>query len=179
MHLAPVYSWSETETSLRITLEGVALKDQGQLFCSDRLVKLNAPPHLLLLDLHGAIDEERSSAIVQRGRRLVLQLHKVPALLVAPPPLRRSPACCRPSACCALNRHLPLAARRPSPACGAAWWQAAAGRSSRRRGRSRCSAHTPSSWRRRRSAPSASSARPGEQPGLCAGLCAGLLRRAR
>jgi hypothetical protein len=77
MPLTPVYSWSETESSVRITIDGVPIKYQSQLFCSDRLVKLNAPPYLLLLDLKGAVNDDLSTATVLHGRKVVFQLTKV------------------------------------------------------------------------------------------------------
>lgn len=53
------------------------IKDQSQLFCSDRLVKLNAPPYLLLLDLKAPVDDDQSTATVLHGRKVVFQLAKV------------------------------------------------------------------------------------------------------
>jgi hypothetical protein len=84
MPLTPVYSWTETENSVRITIDGVPIKDQSQLFCSDRLVKLNAPPYLLLLDLKAAIDDDLSTATVLHGRKVVFQLVKVSYRCTAP-----------------------------------------------------------------------------------------------
>jgi hypothetical protein len=77
MPLQPAYTWSETESTIRIAIDSVPVKDASQLFCADRVVKLNAPPYLLLLDLAHAVDEEASSASIVRGRRLVIQLAKV------------------------------------------------------------------------------------------------------
>lgn len=77
MPLTPVYTWSETETSILLTVNNVPIKDQNQIFCSDRVVKLNAPPYLLLLDLKNTIDDERSVATVSQGRNLTFQLIKV------------------------------------------------------------------------------------------------------
>ncbi|WIA41961.1 hypothetical protein OEZ86_009265 [Tetradesmus obliquus] len=76
MPLTPVYTWTETESSVRITVDGVPIKDQSQLFCSDRLVKLNAPPYLLLLDLKAPVDDDQSTATVLHGRKVVFQLAK-------------------------------------------------------------------------------------------------------
>jgi hypothetical protein len=77
MPLTPSYTWSETESIIRITIDGVPIKDQSQLFCSDRLVKLNAPPYLLLLDLKEPVDDDSSTATVLHGRKVVFQLSKV------------------------------------------------------------------------------------------------------
>jgi hypothetical protein len=77
MPLTPTYTWSETDSSVRITIDGVPIKDQSQLFCSDRLVKLNAPPYLLLLDLKEPVDDDLSTATVLHGRKVVFQLSKV------------------------------------------------------------------------------------------------------
>jgi hypothetical protein len=77
MPLTPTYTWSETESSVRIAIDGVPIKDQSQLFCSDRLVKLNAPPYLLLLDLKEPVDDDVSTATVLHGRKVVFQLLKV------------------------------------------------------------------------------------------------------
>lgn len=77
MPLTPIYSWSENETSIQINIDNVPVKDQSQLFCSDRLVKLNAPPYLLLLDLKAAVDDDKSTATVMHGRKVVFQLLKV------------------------------------------------------------------------------------------------------
>ncbi|KAF6252551.1 hypothetical protein COO60DRAFT_517418 [Scenedesmus sp. NREL 46B-D3] len=76
MPLTPAYTWFENDSSLRITIDGVPIKDQSQLFCSDRLVKLNAPPYLLLLDLKEPVDDDLSTATVLHGRKVVFQLAK-------------------------------------------------------------------------------------------------------
>lgn len=77
MPLQPAYSWSETETSIKISIDNIPIKDRGQLFCSDRLVKLNVPPYLLLLDLKHAVDDGASTATIIKGRRIVINLVKV------------------------------------------------------------------------------------------------------
>jgi hypothetical protein len=77
MPLQPVYTWSETESSVCICVDNVPIKDASQLFCADRVIKLNAPPYLLLLDLRHAVDEDRSSASITRGRKVVITLAKV------------------------------------------------------------------------------------------------------
>jgi hypothetical protein len=77
MPLQPAYTWSETDSSIKITIDNVPIKDQGQLFCSDRVVKLNVPPYLLLLDLKHAVDDDRSTATITRGRKVVISLIKV------------------------------------------------------------------------------------------------------
>jgi len=77
MPLQPAYAWSETETSIKIVVENVPIKDSNQIFCSDRVVKLNVPPYLLLLDLKHTVDDERSTATIIKGRRVVVNLIKV------------------------------------------------------------------------------------------------------
>lgn len=77
MPLQPAYAWSETETSIKIVIENVPIKDSNQLFCSDRVVKLNIPPYLLLLDLKHTVDDDRSTATIIKGRRVVINLIKV------------------------------------------------------------------------------------------------------
>ncbi|TMW62938.1 hypothetical protein Poli38472_005556 [Pythium oligandrum] len=65
MPLTPRYTWEEDATSLalHIKLPGTALK-HVDLYVSDVLVKVNAPPYVLLLDLFAAVDE--TSAVVKR-----------------------------------------------------------------------------------------------------------------
>jgi hypothetical protein len=77
MPLQPAYTWSEAEASIRISIDNVPIKDQGQLFVSDRVVKLNVPPYLLLLDLKHAVDDNRSTATITRGRKVIINLSKV------------------------------------------------------------------------------------------------------
>lgn len=77
MPLTPSYTWSETETSIHIEINNVSIKDQSQIFCSDRVIKLNSAPYILVLDLNKAIDDDRSLATVFHGRKVVLQLVKV------------------------------------------------------------------------------------------------------
>lgn len=77
MPLQPAYTWAETDSSIKITIDNVPIKDQGQLFCSDRVVKLNVPPYLLLLDLKHAVDDDRSTATIIKGRKVVITLVKV------------------------------------------------------------------------------------------------------
>eukprot|EP00879_Flechtneria_rotunda_P017566 GHRR01018416.1.p1 GENE.GHRR01018416.1~~GHRR01018416.1.p1 ORF type:complete len:395 (+),score=141.32 GHRR01018416.1:1030-2214(+) len=76
MPLTPVYTWHETDTKLYITIDNVPIKDHSQIFCSDKLVKLNTPPYLLVLDLKHAVDDDQSTAAVHSGRKIVLQLVK-------------------------------------------------------------------------------------------------------
>lgn len=76
MPLAPRYTWSETDGEVHIRVEGVALKDQSALLCGDSVVKIAAPPHLLLLDLARDVDPAASRATAQGGA-LHLALRKV------------------------------------------------------------------------------------------------------
>lgn len=109
MPLQPAYTWSETDTSIKITID-VPIKDQSQLFCSDRVVKLNVPPYLLLLDLKHAVDDDRSAATITKGRKVVINLTKVTRALdcVQAEPKHRFPAqrshCC----CCCLCSNIRL-----------------------------------------------------------------------
>lgn len=84
MPLTPAYTWSESETAVRISIPNVPIKDQSQIFCSDRVVKLNAAPYLLLLDLKDTIDDDHSTATVSGGRDINLQLVKVSLARTAP-----------------------------------------------------------------------------------------------
>ncbi len=76
MPIAPAYSWQETDEGISITLDGPFIKDQDSLFCGDRVVKLNAPPYLLTLDLHGEVEDDIAAATVS-GRTVTINLKKV------------------------------------------------------------------------------------------------------
>lgn len=93
MPLTPKYTWSESQDEVLITVDGVPIKDQSQVFCSDAVVKLNAAPYLLLLDLNGTVDEDKSTATVH-GQKLQIRLQKVTAVSVSAwryPQARASP----------------------------------------------------------------------------------------
>jgi hypothetical protein len=77
MPITPAYSWSESAETVQIVVEGVPVRDQSAIFCSDRLIKLNTPPYLLLLDLKHEVDDGASSATLLRGRGIVFNLIKV------------------------------------------------------------------------------------------------------
>jgi hypothetical protein len=78
MPLVPRYSWSETPEKVSIQVHDVPIKDQSQLLVGDVVVKLAAPPYLLLLDLQCEVDEACSHATIQGGT-LHLSLQKVGA----------------------------------------------------------------------------------------------------
>jgi hypothetical protein len=112
MPLQPAYTWSETDTSIKITIDNVPIKDQSQLFCSDRVVKLNVPPYLLLLDLKHAVDDDRSTATITKGRKVIINLTKVTRVLtrVQAEPKHGFPAQRSPSAVvCSAGRARPMA----------------------------------------------------------------------
>jgi hypothetical protein len=86
MPIAPKYTWTETAEDVTVVFEGVSLRASSAgragggnnnggaglslggagvgdpLVVSDRVVKLNLPPHFALLDLHGEVDETRAVA---------------------------------------------------------------------------------------------------------------------
>ena len=98
MPITPQYTWSETENDISITINGVPVKDQGQLLCSDCVLKVNVAPYLLLLDLFDTVAEDQSKATI-KGGSVHFHLTKVPLptqptmcmpLLSTPLPLTRA-----------------------------------------------------------------------------------------
>jgi hypothetical protein len=80
MPILPKYTWSETDADMTVVFDGVSLRSGGSsgglggglslggagvgepLVVSDRVVKLNLPPHFVLLPLHGEVDAARAVA---------------------------------------------------------------------------------------------------------------------
>ena len=62
MPLTPEYSYQETETliTVNVALRGASPKN-CDVFVSDVLLKINKAPHLLVLDLHAAVDDTTSA----------------------------------------------------------------------------------------------------------------------
>lgn len=76
MPIAPKYTWWEDDASVHIRLDDTPVKDRQQIFCSDSVVKVNAPPYFLLLDLFKEVDDDGSSAAFSRSS-ILLTLRKV------------------------------------------------------------------------------------------------------
>ena len=97
MPIAPRYTWAEDERHLRLRVESVRVREPGQVLAAGRLVKVNAPPYLLLLDLAGELADAVGDVVggggdvdgvdgggggaantaVQEGGTLTLTLRKV------------------------------------------------------------------------------------------------------
>ena len=78
MPIAPRYTWREDEHHVRLRLERVRAREPGQVLAAGRLVKVNAPPYLLLLDLAGELaDGAGAASAVQDAGSLTLTLRKV------------------------------------------------------------------------------------------------------
>jgi hypothetical protein len=74
--ITPKYTWWEDASCVFIRLDGTGVRDQHQVFCSDSVIKINAAPYFLLLDLHSEVDDEASSAAISPDS-LLLTLRKV------------------------------------------------------------------------------------------------------
>jgi len=63
MPISPQWSWSETEAAVevQVALPGVA-RDRTDVFATDCMLKVNASPYLLVLDLYAGVDDARSAA---------------------------------------------------------------------------------------------------------------------
>ena len=157
------FEWSQTEASLTVVVSLAGAQRRGlDLFVSDLLLKAYAPGRLLLLDLHAAVCDDRSSvSLGEQAATFVLPKARAP--LHAPRSAAARLACAewsKPNAC------------RRSPASGPALWPRATGRRSPRAG-SRlwsawCAAWTPAqrcltdaSAERTRSSRSRAGCRPG------------------
>lgn len=83
MPITPQYSWEETEAGLSVTvgLSGVSRKALD-VFATEALLKVNAPPYLLSVDLAHDVDDSKSTATVDE-RGVTFSLVKVPT--PAPP----------------------------------------------------------------------------------------------
>lgn len=71
MPIAPKYTWWEDAESVYVRLDGAPVKDQQQVFCADCVVKVNAAPYFLQLDLYGEVDEDASTAAIDRQSALL------------------------------------------------------------------------------------------------------------
>ncbi len=65
MPLTPKYTWSETELTIDVdvSIPGVS-RCSPDILLADCVLKVNAPPYLLVLDLHGDVDDTQSAAKV-------------------------------------------------------------------------------------------------------------------
>ncbi|KAL6756094.1 hypothetical protein V8C86DRAFT_123284 [Haematococcus lacustris] len=63
MPIAPLYEWDETDLTVevRVKLPGVS-RAKSDVSATDCMIKVNSVPYLLLIDLHGDVDDARSSA---------------------------------------------------------------------------------------------------------------------
>lgn len=63
MPISPTYEWEQTEVGLevRVALPS-ASRNQRDVFATECLLKVNATPYLLVLDLWGEVDDARSAA---------------------------------------------------------------------------------------------------------------------
>ncbi|KAJ9532516.1 hypothetical protein QJQ45_010595 [Haematococcus lacustris] len=63
MPIAPLYEWDETDLTVevRVKLPGVS-RAKSDVSATDCMIKVNSVPYLLLIDLHGGVDDARSSA---------------------------------------------------------------------------------------------------------------------
>jgi hypothetical protein len=91
MPLAPKYAWSETAETveLHVHVPGAA-KCAPDILVADCVLKVNAPPYLLVLDLNGEVDEARSTAKVD-AQGIAFQLRKVRRGPLPPLPRSRGP----------------------------------------------------------------------------------------
>lgn len=65
MPITPKYQWRETDTDVEVVVEltGVS-KSASDVFATDCMLKVNTPPYLLLLDLHGFVEDTKSAATI-------------------------------------------------------------------------------------------------------------------
>ena len=77
MPLTPKYSWSETAETVEVHVQVPgAAKCAPDILVADCVLKVNAPPYLLVLDLNGEVDEAQSTARVD-AQGIAFQLRKV------------------------------------------------------------------------------------------------------
>jgi len=115
MPVAPQYTWEQTLEGLtiRVQLPGIT-RCRPDVFATSALLKINALPYLLHLDLRHDVDDARTvAAVTDQG--VTVSLHKVPHS-------RRHQT--------SLQWRLPShATARPhcahgwSPRCGMGWWR--------------------------------------------------------
>jgi hypothetical protein len=65
MPISPEYSWEETEAavSVRVALSGVSRKTLD-VFATEALVKVNAPPYLCHIDLAQDVEDSKTTATI-------------------------------------------------------------------------------------------------------------------
>jgi dyslexia susceptibility 1 candidate gene 1 protein len=62
MPISPEFSYQETETLITVTVKLLGASPKNcDVFVSDVLLKINRSPHLLVLDLHAAVDDTTST----------------------------------------------------------------------------------------------------------------------
>ena len=66
MPIAPKYEWSETDESIEVIVH-VHAGSKADVFATDCLLKVNAPPYLLIADLYGFVDEAQTVASISSG----------------------------------------------------------------------------------------------------------------
>ena len=66
MPITPKIDWNETDESLEVVVH-VAAGGKADVFATDCLLKVNAPPYLLITDLYGFVDESRTVASIATG----------------------------------------------------------------------------------------------------------------
>lgn len=65
MPLSPSYDWKETEIGVEVVVQLTGItKDKTHVFCTDRMLKINSPPYLLILDLLDEVDDSKSTATI-------------------------------------------------------------------------------------------------------------------
>ncbi len=78
MPVAPEYAWEQTLDGLtiRVQLPGIT-RCRPDVFATSALLKINAQPYLLHLDLRHDVDDARTvAAVTDQG--VTFSLHKVP-----------------------------------------------------------------------------------------------------
>jgi HSP20 family molecular chaperone IbpA len=95
MPLTPKYSWSETADAVAVHVHVPgASKSTPDILVADCVLKVNAPPYLLVLDLHGEVDQDQSTAKMD-AHGITFQLRKAgraelhACMSQAPAPLQR------------------------------------------------------------------------------------------
>lgn len=78
MPVAPQYTWKQTLEGLTICVQMTGIKRcKPDVFATSALLKVNAQPYLLHLDLRHDVDDARTvAAVTDQG--VTFSLHKVP-----------------------------------------------------------------------------------------------------
>lgn len=66
MPIAPKYEWEETDSTIEVRVFFHA-GSKADVFATDCLLKVNAPPYLLIADLYGHVDESQTVASIATG----------------------------------------------------------------------------------------------------------------